>query len=152
VPNDPEYAGSVILIITGRKLDLARVTEMIRLKPFQSWLRGERKRSGQLVFSSLHHESGWKAKPPASVKKSPLEKQLRWWARRLATVSSQIRSLKSQGCYCRLSWFAATGSTVSLAIPNELQAALLRLNLDWEVSVVSSADQRAPANKRLERP
>jgi hypothetical protein len=135
VPLGREYVGSALLIITGTSLDPGQVTRLIRMRPSQYWRRGEIKRVGRLTFSSTHNEGGWKAHAPASVRNRPIEVQLKWWVKRLTSVASNIRRLRTQGNYCRLSWFIATHATASLVIPSSLQVALAKLHLDWEVSV-----------------
>jgi hypothetical protein len=146
VPTTREYHGSVLLIVTGRSLDPTRVTALLRMRPFQTWRRGETRRIGGVTVSPPL-ESGWKAGVPASARARPIEDQLKWWVRRLAPVSSIIRRLQTERCYCRLSWYMVTEATVSIVIPNEFQRALAKLNLHWEISMAAHKEthRRAPA-------
>jgi Domain of unknown function (DUF4279) len=153
VPTTREYDGSVLLIITGRSLDPTRVTALLRMRPFQTWRRGETRRiRGVTVSPPL--EGGWKARLPASARARPIEAQLKWWVRRLASASSTIRGLQTERCYCRLSWYMLTEATVSILIPNELQRALAKLNLHWEISMAAHQGNHrgAPANNRWRGP
>ena len=134
VPTDAEYTGSVLLIITGPCLDPGEVTRLLRIRPFQSWRRGDA-RTIRAVRLDSAREGLWKGRPPASVRTRLIEVQLNWWASRLAPSASRILRLQRQGCYCRLSWFMTTDATVSIVLPNNLQRALSKLNLHWEFSV-----------------
>jgi Domain of unknown function (DUF4279) len=140
VPTTSEYIGNVRLIITGTSLDPAHVTRLLRMKPFTSWRPGDR-----VTKSSLHREGGWIAKLSASAHSRPIESQLKAWLRKLTSAAAPIRRLQAEGYYCRLRWFVATESTVSIVLPNELQRALARLNLHWEISMFAhkGSDERA---------
>src|SRR5581483_5144547 len=122
-----EYAGNVSLIITGRSLDQASVTRALGLKPAQSWRVGELKQAGNLQLKTRYQEGGWKCFLTGRAKRAGLDVQLKTWASILRPNTKSLRTLRSQGNYCRLVWFAATDATVSLVIPSELQSDLARL-------------------------
>jgi hypothetical protein len=105
------------------------------MKPTNSWRRGE---PDHRLVGVRNRNGGWKRLLPPSKKKQSLEVQLRYWARLLRGKGSAFRKLASRGYYCRLSWFAASGATVSIFVEPAVQADLARLGVAWEISVCFS--------------
>jgi hypothetical protein len=130
--NRTEYAGSVLLIITGRELDPEVVTRVLKMKPDRAWNRGDA--IGSARAPARAKEGGWKRFAARSRRSSYLEPQLAAWVAALRPKASAIRRLTARGYYCRLSWFAASTRTVSVVIPVSMQRSLAALNLTWELS------------------
>ena len=147
-----EYAGHVLLLITGKSLDPTSVTSALGLPPFKSWRKGERKRAGNITFQTRHTEGGWKCLLTGATRRSDLELQLKKWVSILRPKARSLKKLSSQGHYCRLVWFAATDATVSLVIPPDLQSDLARLGLHWEISILVADEPRSHSAKQSQAP
>jgi hypothetical protein len=143
-----EYSGHVLLLITGKSLDPTAVTSALGLMPFQSWRKGEPKRVRRITFQTRHTEGGWKCLLPGATRRSGLASQLKKWALILRPKVRSLTRLRSQGHYCRLVWFAATDATVCLVIPPNLQSALARLGLYWEISILVPDEPRSHSAKQ----
>jgi hypothetical protein len=133
--DDREYAGSVSLIVTGKTLDPELVTRSLGITPSDSWRPGEVVEVAARSFTKLHEEGGWKYHFDHEKKDASIEFQLETWTHILRDKVRALKYLRSQGNYCRLSWFAASSGTVSIVIPTELQLELASLGLDWEISI-----------------
>lgn len=131
----PEYVGSVSLIVTGRTLDPASVTQLLGITPSDSWRAGEALEISGHVVKTARDEGGWKYHFDRERRDASIEFQLEAWTHILHDKADALKQLRSRGNYCRLSWFAASGATVSIVIPSELQLELARLGLDWEISI-----------------
>jgi hypothetical protein len=136
----PEYVGSVSLIITGRTLDPASVTQLLGITPSKSWRAGEALEISDRPLKRARDEGGWKYDFERGKRDASIEFQLEAWTHILNDKADALKQLISQGNHCRLSWFAASGATVSIIIPSELQLQLARLGLDWEISVFLQHD------------
>lgn len=134
MPDHPEYAGSVSLFITGRTLDPTLVTRLLGITPSRSWRAGDAVQIAGRSFERHHEDGGWKYYFEHK-KNASIEFQLDTWVHILEDKIQALHELRSQGNYCRLSWFAASSATVSIVVPSELQSALAQLGLDWEISI-----------------
>lgn len=140
----PEYVGSVSLVITGKTLDPTSVTQILGITPSGSWRAGDVVEISGHVFERVHEEGGWKYFFGHDKRDASIEFQLEAWTHILHDKAQALKQLRSQGNYCRLSWFAASGATVSIAIPSDLQLELARLGLDWEISIFLEDDSSTP--------
>lgn len=143
MPEKPEYVGSVSLIITGRTLDPASVTQLLGITPSESWRAGEALEISGRALKRTRDEGGWKYHFERDKREAGIEFQLEAWAHILNDRADALKQLISQGNRCRLSWFVASGATVSIVIPSELQLELARLGLDWEISIFLQRDSSA---------
>ena len=138
--NDPEYVSHATLMILGDDLNPADVSTLLRLRPSQSWKRGDMHScslpgGSSLEFSTVHNWGGWKKKLPASQAARTLPGQLRFWARTLRGRSGAIAKLTAAGHLCALDCFIGTEATASVVLPPELQMGLAQLGLELRLSV-----------------
>ena len=126
---DAEYTSSVTLIILGTALDPQEVSRALRLRPAQSWKRGDTR------GKSAYDWGGWKKFLPASQESRPLASQLRYWARTLKGLSKPLSKLTNAGHICMLDCFIGTDATASIVIPSDLQSELAALGLEIRLSV-----------------
>jgi hypothetical protein len=136
----PEYVGSVSLVVTGRTLDPDSVTQLLGITPSESWRAGEPLEVSGHLIKTARDEGGWKYHFDRDRRDASVEFQLEAWTHILHDKTDALKHLRSEGNYCRLSWFAASGATVSIVIPSEMQLELARLGLDWEISIFLQHD------------
>ncbi len=120
---------SATLIILGEALDPALVSELLGLSADAQWRRGEQKRSGQLVFDSVHEWGGWKRFIPAELRDAELQEQLEHWIELLAPREAALQRLAARGYELELNCFTASSAELYLA------PALLARLASWGVGL-----------------
>ena len=130
-----EYLSGATLLILGDALDPALVSRSLRLRPSQSWKRGEQKRSIGIAFHSLHAWGGWKKFLPPAQEQKELTSQLRYWVRTLRGRGPAFAQLARSGYHCSLDCFVGTNATASLIFPPDLQGSIAALGLELRISV-----------------
>ena len=127
---DREYSSHVTLMILGDNLDPAAISTLLRLRPNQSWKRGD---SGKLW-------GGWKKCLPQSMHHWPLDRQLRYWARTLRDRASTFAAISSDSNLCALDCYIGSAATASIKFPIELQTSLAGLGLELRLSFLIHAE------------
>src|SRR6185312_12246789 len=98
----PEYVGSVSLIVTGRTLDLASVTQLLGITPSESWRAGDALEIAGRLVKTAREEGGWKYHFDRERRDASIEFQLEAWTHILQDKTNALEQLRSQGNYCRL--------------------------------------------------
>ncbi|MBV8035248.1 hypothetical protein [Roseateles sp.] len=94
-----EYIGSATLIVLGIDLLPSSVSSLLRMRPSQSWQRGEPKTfRGKPLGHTLHEWGGWKKSLPPSQMARSLELQVLYWARLLEGKADAFSKLSNLGC------------------------------------------------------
>lgn len=137
---DPEYVSHATLMILGRDLDPSVISTNLRLRPTQSWQRGDTKSvalpgANTLAFASVHEWGGWKKTLPASHATRPLPGQLHFWIRTLHGRSKVFERLSASGHHCALDCYVGTAATASMILSPDLQRELAALGLELRLSV-----------------
>ena len=132
-----EYASDATLLILGDALDPALVSRCLRLRPSQSWKRGEQKRSMGIAFDSVHAWGGWKKCLPPAQEQKDLTSQLRYWVRALRGRAPAFAQLTKSGHHCSLDCFVSTDATASIVFPPDLQVSMAALGLELRISLFS---------------
>ena len=147
---DPEYTGSVMLMILGDDLDPDEVSDRLGLAPSQAWRKGERhsfaKPDGsKLEFMSKHRGGGWKRFIGAGQEKLPLEAQLEFWHRKLRSRIAALSSFRSKGWDCVLDLFVTTDETASIIFSADLQSQISELGVELRISIWAVRGRLKPA-------
>jgi len=131
-----EYVSSVTLMFLGDDLIPTDVTNLLALRPNQSWKRDDVKSFGS--SSHKYKWGGWKKYLPKSLHEKTLDVQVAYWARTLASKKTPIRKISKSSALCALDCFITTSATASIIIPVELQKSIAALGLELQVSFWAS--------------
>ena len=128
-------------MLLGHELDPRMVSNVLGLRPTQTWKRGELKRapSGKVLSSEPHLHGGWKKSLPASQVTRPFPLQLRFWALKLRGKAHALSDLSGDGNVCALNCYVGTSGTASIIIPAALQLDISALGLELQLSVFAEA-------------
>jgi hypothetical protein len=79
-----EYLCSATLMILGDNLIPEKISELLKIKPNQTWEKGEQKsfttRDGKTNFhDSIYEWGGWKSFVPKEKEDLELDEQLEYW-------------------------------------------------------------------------
>jgi hypothetical protein len=126
---------SAVLVITADRLDPARVTQVLGMRPDQEWRKGERRSyrtaSGEVKqLESIHDWGGWKLWLREPLLNLPIEDQLNHWASVLQPKAESLRAIKNEGASVVMDCFAITSTSVDFHIRADLQAKLSFLGID----------------------
>ena len=133
--DDLEYVSHATLMILGDDLDPTFVSRSLKLRPSQSWRRGEPQSIRGVSLESTASWGGWKKFLPPSQKPRPLPSQLRYWVRTLRGRERALAKLAASGYWCSLDCYVGSDTTASLVLPVDLQRSLGVLGLDVRISV-----------------
>lgn len=128
-----EYLSSVTLMILHDDCDPNEITKLLKIKASSSWKEGD-------VTTSTGRKrdpapwSGWKRFLPDSYYNKPIERQFKYWIKRLDARRKAIKELNKMGYYCTLDCFIITESTVTVIIPYKLQKQIADLKLELRIS------------------
>lgn len=128
-----EYLSSVTLMILHDDCDPNDITELLKIKSSDEW------RKGDVLDSSGRKRSpapwsGWKRFLPDSFYNKPIERQFKYWIKKLDDRKKSIRKLNDMGYYCTLDCFIVTRSAVSITIPCKMQRQIADLKLELRIS------------------
>jgi hypothetical protein len=127
---EQEYLSSVTLMLRGLDLEPDEASKLLRMRPNQSWRKGDRGPSGK-----KHEWSGWKKFMPARFESKELDSQLAYWCRALKGRDSAIRRMSTPRNSCVLRCFVTTDETASIVIGAKLQQSLAKLGLVIELAI-----------------
>ena len=108
----------------------SEISTLLAMRPNKSWARG----SPKFIGDSLHEWGGWKKFLPKSFQERPMEAQLAYWARILASKKTAIRKISKCGILSTLDCFIATDTTASIIVPTVLQESVAALGLELRIS------------------
>ena len=138
--HEPEYLSSATLIVLGTHLDPKEASTLLRMRPSDSWVRGDPKViQGKVIGSNAHKWGGWKKSLPPSQMSKSLERQLGYWVRILGSTADGLVRLAALGNLCVLNCYLGTSGTATIALSPELQVAVGRLGLRLELDVFATA-------------
>jgi Domain of unknown function (DUF4279) len=127
---DPEYLSSCTLMVIGQKLVPRSVTQLLRLRPSNSWQKGDPNSLG----TNTRVSGGWKRALPQSLEAKELHVQLGYWCRLLEGRKQAIRTLAKREELCALDCLAISENTVSIILLPSLQLAVAKLGLEFRLS------------------
>lgn len=122
---EPDEVASVTLIILGDDLEPGYVSDLLGMKPSQSWRKGEEKRKAKGTF---YEWGGWKCF--SEDNSNVLEEQLESWLLLLERKAAAFRQMKENGWKCCLDCFLAFDDVSTVCIPSELSERTGELGLD----------------------
>jgi hypothetical protein len=153
--HDPEYTGSVMLMILGDDLDPDEVSDRLGLVPSQAWRKGERHSftrtdGSRLEFRSKHTWGGWKRFIEPRQEKLPIEAQLEFWYKKLRAHIAALASFKSEGWDCALDLFVTTDATASMVFSGGLLKRIAELGVELRISfwAAEPGESQRGANER----
>jgi Domain of unknown function (DUF4279) len=132
-----EYRSHATLMLLGDDLDPTEVSRAIRMRPSQSWSRGDPQTS---VSASRHEYGGWKKFLPVALTNAPLERQLAYWAKKLLGQGDTLNVFVSRGYVCALNCYIGIDATASVVLPSHLLMSLASLGVELRLSCIVIAD------------
>lgn len=127
-----EYSCRVFFLARGLDLDPGQVTAALRMKPNQAWRRGEN--NPALDHHHRYGFGGWKKHLPKSVQQGDVERQVRFWVRRLEIATLPLP--RSAGVEeLALSCLVQTSAIASLILDSDLLRRIARLGLEMQISI-----------------
>ena len=135
-----EEVRSATFIIWGGSFDPEAVTRFMAVQPSQCWRKGDSKSvrldSGVVIELKGKNEwSGWKLWLDESLRKEPLEQQIRGLADLLKGREMPLAELRAQGSSTVIDCYIGVANTGSFNLPADLLALLGNLGLTLELNL-----------------
>jgi hypothetical protein len=123
---------SATLVITGGDFDPASVTELLDLRPFKCWQKGDQ-RVHQNGTIHTQPYSGWKLAHDSKLDHETLNEQLKYWINLLRPRDGQLKRIRKLGASIEIMCFLMCGPSPALTLSADVLAALGVLEVDLTV-------------------